>query len=121
MFIFKYLKLSKFIFFSIFLSNFLSQFVISDEKNINDNLLNWEKRDNSLDDDKIQWEKLNKIYDGERIKWKVINEDSIPESRFNFNKSGKLNFQEKINLAKPKKNSPLYSGPFLFLNSAQHI
>lgn len=117
MFIFKDLKLSKFIFFSLLLSNFLSQVVISDEKLIEDNYVNWEKIDTSFEDEKIKWKKLNKTYEGEKIKWKVIHEDTIPDLRFNFNKSKNFTLQEKINLAKPKKNNTLYSGPFVFSNS----
>ena len=117
MFIFENLKITKFIFFPFLIGNFLSQTVISDEKSSKDNLNNWEKLDKSYVGEKIQWQKLNINYEGEKIKWEVIDQDSIPKSKFYLNNSGNLSFQEKINLAKPKKNSSLYSGPFVFLNS----
>ena len=117
MLIFKNLKLSKFIFFSFLLGNFLPQFVVSDEKNTNDSFVNWEKSNKSYEGEKIQWEKLNKSYEGDNINWEVIDEDSIPKSIFEVNNFENLSFQEKINLAKPKKNKTLYSGPFIFSNS----
>ena len=115
MFIFNNLKISKFIFFSFLISNFLSQIVISDEKSAKDNLENLEKLNKSFKGEKIQWEKLHIGYEVEKIKWEVIAQDSIP--KFNLNKPEKLSIQEKINLAKPEKNRPLYSGPFVFSNS----
>ena len=131
MFIFENFKITKFIFFSFLIGNFLSQTVISNEKSAKDNLDNWEKLNKSNGSEKIKWEKLEKIYAGkkiqpeklnksngsEKIKWEKLDQDSIPKSKFNLNESGKLSFQERENLAKPKKNSSLYSGPFVFSNS----
>lgn len=111
MFIFKNLKISKIIFCSLFLSNFFQQNVISNEK------IKWEKLNKNFKGENIKWEKLNKSFKGENIKWELIPEQSIPRRKFNLNDFNKLNLLEKINLSKPKKNSSLYSGPFIFSNS----